>query len=302
MRQNCFPLIVAVSLVIIVILVFISPDNLHYPTSDVPYSEGLRRNLMNNRSLTDSTSPAVAGVAPGGCTPQWGNKFSRNLVSTFPSMDCIFYRRPICCSALETPPPSTTNLKQKHDHCVIKKEYLPSPYEVRHLRKAEELAEITDLKHRTEKFIEFVESSAEVEHAQKWLERIKIRQTNLNVVENAVDREYLSRFKVIQKCQNKPDTFWLEYIEPLSVHARHPFGLTQCRNPLFDVKRFIYNRKVGYVSYLSVDYLLLQSHHDLNGHLPHRFFLLDAGTSRFDSSLYWFVCAYQQVGSSFFFY
>lgn len=282
-----FLLFLIASVTLLVTVLITRPSSHFFSSSSVDEAAGLIRRNLGNSNMT------IAGIEG---SPQWGTKFSRNIVSTFPPMDCKFHRRPICCSALEsTNPISTTPLKPKYENCVPKKEYFPSPYEIRHLQKAEELAKIVDFKERTQKFLEFIESAEELDHVKKWLERIKTRQHSYNIVENDVDREYLSRFRVTQKCQNGPGTSWWEYIEPLTVHARHPLGFSHCRNPLYETKRFVYNRKIGYVSYLSVDYLLLQSHHDLNGYSPPHFYLLDAGTSRFDSSLYWFVCAYQQV-------
>lgn len=243
---------------------------------------------------------------------EWGGFFGGSALSNgrFPKMDCNFLGKDLCCSALENVEKKVPKVKHltPHTHCTITKEYFPSPYEIRHLAKAEEIAKLPELKDRTVMFINFIETPEEIEHATKWLDRVAIRQPGTIVEENDVDREYLSRFKVTRKCPNMADHSWWEYIEPLSVHARHPFGLSECWHPHYRDKINVYNKKSPHASLLSVDFILLQSKNDLNGHgnssllrnahpipPPPNVFLLDGGTSRFDSSLYWFVCAYQQV-------
>jgi hypothetical protein len=248
---------------------------------------------------------------------EWGGFFGSSAATNgiFPKMVCQFAGRDICCSAVQNVEKKIS--KPKHfSHCTVRKEYYPSPYELRHLEKAEEFAKIADLHDRTVEFVNFIESVEEIEHATKWLARVAQRQGGDPVAENEVDREYLSRFKVTRKCGYLANQTSWEYIEPLSVHGRHPFGLGDCWHPHHRDKIPVYDHKAPKASLLSVDYLLLQSQHDIvgrgHGHgnasgsalrqmiPPTNVFLLDAGTSRFDSSLYWFVCAYQQVILSFF--
>lgn len=242
---------------------------------------------------------------------EWGGFFASSAASDgrFPKMDCQFEGRGICCSALETIEKKVSKFKHPiSHHCQITKEYFPSPYELRHLEKAEELAKITELKERTTKFVDFIETTEEIEHAKKWLARVALRQPGGYIEENDEDREYLSRFKVTRKCANVNEhQSWWEYIEPLSVHARHPFGLGECWHPHFRDQVSVYKKQAPSASLLSVDFLLLQSQNDILGRSNHSLrqhspphsqpnvYLLDGGTSRFDSSLYWFVCAYQQV-------
>jgi hypothetical protein len=246
---------------------------------------------------------------------EWGRVFgsSANTNGGFPKMDCQYAGSAICCSATQNIEKKIVK-KQHSVHCSVIKEYYPSPYELRHLEKAEELTKTEDLHDRTTKFVDFIESTDEIEHAKKWLQRVRLRQEGKIVTETEDDLEYLSRFKVTRKCGSQNHTAW-EYIEPLSVHGRHPFGLSECWHPHHRDKISIYDNKAPKVSLVSLDYLLLQSQHDMmgrgHGHgntssslrhtsssaiiPPSNVFVLDAGTSRFDSSLSWFVCAYQQV-------
>jgi hypothetical protein len=153
----------------------------------------------------------------------------------------------------------------------------------------------------------------------------------------------LSKFIVTRRCL-RPDSGhheteteavdvvvdeWVEFIEPLTLHARHPMALASCQH-IPAVRRAF---PAGGVPIMDVDYLLLQSSSDLYrprpGHFPnssgdirgnHRgsrgvrdyslssfsespvmggkrnqHLLIDAGSSTFDSSLAWFTCAYSQV-------
>lgn len=267
----------------------------------------------NAHLWTPPTSPPVLPQStPSSTCIQWGKLFGASLKSKFPKMDCKFAQNPICCSALESGDTldAPDRIKQKkvksrqYRNCVVTKEYFPSPYETHHLEKAEELALIPDIETRTIKFIEFIEQPDEIEHARKWLARVAERQEGINLKENDIDLKYLSRFKVTRQCPSNSLKSWWEYIEPLTVHARHPFGLRTCRHP-YRQDSYIYknsNPQIPMEFMFSVDYLLLQSQRDFgsseeDGHQisPPKAFLFDAGTSRFDSSLSWFVCAYQQV-------
>lgn len=57
---------------------------------------------------------------------------------------------------------------------------------------------------------------------------------------NDVDKEFLSRFHLKRVCQNHNSASdgsfsevvvdeWDEYIEPLTIHARHPLGFSTCK-------------------------------------------------------------------------
>ena len=262
-------------------------------------------------TVFESFKDSVAG-------PVWGSIFSSLTISSinFPKLDCEFHQMKICCSAMEN---KTKKNKKQHKipvphyhHCLVTKQYYPSPYEIRHLEVAEELAKIKNIFLRTKKLIEFIESEEEIEHCKRWLDRIAVRQTGMSLSVNDIDREYLSRYRVTRKCHNNLGNHsWWEYIEPLSIHARHPFALGECWHPHFIDQTFVYNGTVPKTPLLSLDYILLQTPSDLTGRhantslirhssrIPstfgHEVFLFDAGTSRFDSSLFWFICAYEQV-------
>jgi len=95
--------------------------------------------------------------------------------------------------------------------------------------------------------------------------------------------EYALKIFNNSKCGDEIRT-WNEWIEPLTLHGRHPLYLLDNYKRLSDV-----------------DYILLKSLHNeskvyLNEEksLSKRYFF-DAGSSTWDTDLYWFWCAYHQV-------
>lgn len=148
-------------------------------------------------------------------------------------------------------------------------------------------------------------------HSKKWLKLVKSHMNYHNGVPLTVsdtDHYYLSKFEVTRKCNDKKrNENWIEWIEPLTIHARHPFGMNTCKRV----------RKPPFINRSNVDYVLIQSAENLKKSRvgsrrkqsskdkntgtvrPPKHFFLDAGTSTFDSSLWWFTCAYSQMGISF---
>jgi hypothetical protein len=111
------------------------------------------------------------------------------------------------------------------------------------------------------------------------------------------DYMYLSRFRVTKCCHSPRRNFtWNEWIEPITVHGRHPFSVSECKykdvDDLFSKRENYY----GATSIYNVDYILTQSAASFKNKTSSRVrkFLFDAGTSTFESSLTWFTCAYSQ--------
>lgn len=211
---------------------------------------------------------------------EWANVYPGITSSTVP-MDCQFQDKPLCCSALQNPPPEdrdgisleVMSSLQHKGVCVTHKEYFPSPYETRHLKKAKEISLIPDRAERHGHLLDFIASPEEVRAAQKWLERVRVhmgsgsrgsgrsgkksgsvhsggynsrmkrlrrahggrseaRQRALLTGDlqdpSAVhpdDEEYMSKFVLTTTCSGEQGVEErVEWIEPLSVHGRHPFG------------------------------------------------------------------------------
>jgi hypothetical protein len=100
-------------------------------------------------------------------------------------------------------------------------------------------------KEETAALISFITSDAEIEAASRWTKRIHERMLNpYSEKDTADDYEYLSYFEVEQTCiftegatagtAGSTITTWKEWIEPLSVHMRHPFSLGKCKMSMFD--------------------------------------------------------------------
>ena len=201
--------------------------------------------------------------------------------------------------------------------CTINREYISSPYELMHFEMAMKFEKMNRGEHRKH-LIDFITSEAEVQRSREWLKRVGERMQfgHLIPTETEPDKELLSKFIVTRLCSQttsygsdgsdliESNTSWIEYIEPLTVHARHPFAYHH-------MKGIHYQNLTGKdkVHLTSADFVLLQSAVSLyNATVPNfgqregqitKHFLFDAGTSTFDSSLYWFVCAYSQQLISF---
>ena len=124
-----------------------------------------------------------------------------------------------------------------------------------------------------------------------------------------IDTMYLSRFNITRECLNGPRVTWTEWIEPLSIHARHPFSLYDYRCIDANTKKKVLDHPLyaahiqGSDSNMSTDHILLSHQHTSlarygnskgTGASHSRNYLFDAGTSTFQSSLWWFTCMYLQ--------
>lgn len=216
---------------------------------------------------------------------------------------CELQNLPMCCSILNSTYGNVgpfLNAPVESQGCTISKVYRPSGYEMHHSKMIREIAAMTDFDQRKKTLLAFFYNKTEVDHSKKWLKRIELRMSNPNIATTDDDKIYLSRFKVTKACGSH-QTKWVEWIEPLTIHFRHPFAFAKCRErdshhhpapptwlPLSDI------------DLQSTEYILLK-----NGNLSEDIsskgnrFLFDMGSSRFDSSGWWFTCAYAQQGIEF---
>lgn len=195
------------------------------------------------------------------------------------------------------------------------KTYIPSPQEIRDYKQAQ-IIDNMDNSNKEAKFkalLDYSLSNEMINNSTKWLDRVSIHMKSYDSPEiNQDDIEFLSRFHVIKTCGSE-FTEWDEWIEPLTITARHPFGFGRCKNTQQYFKNGI--PKVGRSN---VDYVLLQSgrslynstytntgrrvrvkHQGERVSFNNKHIFLDAGTSMFDSSLRWFLCGYSQRNISF---
>lgn len=224
--------------------------------------------------------------------------------------------------------------------CTVQKKYVSSPQELRELAEADRIERIPGdkeaymIEDRYHALMKYVTSDEYIRNSTIWLERVKHHMGGVGeaVAESPADREYLSRFEFTRTCTSVSGageasvTSWTEWIEPIGITARHPFGFGKCRqSPAYYNKGGVHNSNgetKPRVGRSDVDYVLLQSgaslhqqthtasgkrirSHGKSGNgggakgqqqqAPSKHFLFDAGTSTFDSSLFWFTCAYSQV-------
>ena len=252
---------------------------------------------------------------------------------TFPGIQSENVRRdcktktgyPICCvatdDAISDTDPSDQNeldyyrlravgdsskkkrLRLRHQHhCEIVKEYIPSEFELYNLNQSYYIQDFWPAE-RLAKFKEIIFSDYMMESSEKWLERVKERNTFYQnkdwaeaIPSNDVDNKYLSRFHILRVCSQHPSSSssnpnaskvvveeWDEFIEPITVHMRHPGSLGDCRTLNIEEQSKFKNIKKGLVN---VDHILLANALDIqkkvdNSESGHRYppnhYLLDAG-------------------------
>lgn len=311
------------------------------------YNVDHNNNHPLDRRLASSDRPCV----------RWGNTFdvplnSKNLLRPCKLAD----GRPVCCSALmnytktdafskpvgwnfhpTTSSSTGAGLNEKRDvsedtngrvgkddKCTISKNYISSPQELRDLEEAKRISTLSDDHKDPKRFdalINYVFSEEIINNSTKWLDRVHQHMTSESLDDQQFhkdDWEFLSRFEFTRTCGTVVDK-WVEWIEPITIAARHPFGFGRCRPVKPSLKPGTPNTGRS-----DVDYVLLQSGKGLfdqtyhrngrrilyeegnNGptgntnikrhrYTPIKHFMLDSGTSTFDSSLFWFTCAYSQV-------
>lgn len=185
----------------------------------------------------------------------WGQGSDPSVPEVLPSsvasnniqLDCRFAGYPICCSAL-----SKTGLKSGFDSlnnavhhklkhggvCTTKKKYVSSPYEKRQYEMAVKINALATESERRDEYIKYFLSDTDMKESKIWLERVRIHGQSGAVPQPTNDDfEYMSRFEITKTCSvhhngalvNETQT-WLEWIEPLSMHARHPFAFSGCFN------------------------------------------------------------------------
>lgn len=292
--------------------------------------------------------PSAAGDAP--CV-KWGNTFDVSLESANVIRNCkLPDGRQICCAAVSNTtatrgvganyvPPAPVSNDNGKGYCTVTKVYVSSPQELRELVEADRIDSIPGdkssymIEARSHALLKYVTSDEYIRNSTTWLERVRVRMSSPeNLPETPVDREYLSRFEYTRTCSDRTTvdvvTKWTEWIEPIGITARHPFGFGKCRPaaPYYNAngEHNSSGKAKPRVGRSDVDYVLLQSgaalHQHAHSHTGRRFrtskgggggggggsarnsyqpapkhFMFDAGTSTFDSSLFWFTCAYSQV-------
>ena len=257
---------------------------------------------------------------------KWGSNFG-SVESSNVRLDCESKGKKVCCGTAETISQAAKHkLAEKHlttlakngkrvkRHCTISRKYFQSPFETAQFKMASAIEKLPSQLERNIALIDFVTSQEQVDHSVNWLKRVVARMGkdfNASVEATENDSIYLSRYEVTKICNHSHTTAWNEWIEPLTVQARHPFSNLHrcCTNRSHG--EIIQTRKnfPGFVGLMNVDYVLTQSAvvefntTESMGRVqlgqrtgsPVKQFLFDAGSSTYPSSSSWFTCAYSQV-------
>jgi hypothetical protein len=213
--------------------------------------------------------------------------------SDYINTSCSFHGYPTCCGILnrDDSNPRPFPISSSADDCGVKKVYYPSPYENHSRELMWKLHAITDDIERGTRMLEMLNNEAEALHSKKWLKLVQLRMSNTDAPETFDDIFYLSKFEVTRTCGTRIET-WTEWIEPLTIHFRHPFAFSSCH--------FVHTDEniVPKTGIQATEYILVKNGNNPDVSRKHgnaRRILIDAGTSRFDSSLWWFMCAYDKV-------
>eukprot|EP01041_Mallomonas_annulata_P009061 gene9061-18770_t len=213
--------------------------------------------------------------------------------------DCKFLNKSICCNAVDDtrsdrgigmtgPPRAELN---ENIGCKTAMTYVASVYE------NTLLSSITTM---TGNLIDYYKNPVQMAQSKQWLQYVKHQMTTAttstiykkipDTISNddhlqQKQEQFLSRFRYNKTCPGKDTVYWDEWIEPLSMHARHPFARV---TPIIPFESTL---SEPLVDMMDVDYILLQSGEDLGRReLPKaRHILLDAGSSTFVSSLWYFT-------------
>ena len=197
---------------------------------------------------------------------KWGNTFDVPLNSKNVVLDCQKPDgRKVCCSAVEpfgryqslnsrgvgidfslkTAKAIRDNSKTiaaQDISCEVTKKYVSSPLELKDIAFSRSIENISDPDNKFDALLNYVTSEELTVISTRWLNRVSEHMKSAHIPsETRDDREYLSYFLVTRICRrgigagadaNGPvveQSSWKEWIEPITVHARHPFGFGRCR-------------------------------------------------------------------------
>lgn len=228
------------------------------------------------------------------CQIKWSVNFEGPTVTdpNYINTSCSFHGLPTCCSILsqEIAYYKSSKFSSNVNDCRINRVYFPSPYESHSRRIILELQAIADDNERGNRMLELLSSEIEAVHSKKWLKLVQQRMSNVELPPTSDDKYYLSVFEVTRTCGNDVKS-WTEWIEPLTIHFRHPFAFSDCHFVKVD------ENIIPKTGIQATDHILVKNGNnpDVDRQSHSRKILIDAGTSRFDSSLWWFLCAYDTV-------
>lgn len=209
--------------------------------------------------------------------------------------------KPVCCAIFNQNVSDHISIFDEHS-CTTTRLYIPSPFEASQIKLATFFDSISDLQTRNEVLIKHITSDEDIFNSSIWLNRVKYhaqRSRPVDPDEEVLDKYFLSRFHVTRKCQRLPDSSWDEWIEPITIHARNPFSLLnlpEINKTELALRHPASSTNILNTGVINNDFVLLSPSSKAPRTSKHRNYLFDAGTSTFQSSLWWFTCLYHQQG------
>ena len=245
----------------------------------------------------------------------WGQSFPGLNTNNLFNRSCkLFTGFPVCCAIFTDSLPfrKVSKYNANDKDCTYTRTYIPSIYEKQQFLWAQNFDGIADDSVRRNTITDYLLSTENLNQSFLWTERVSDRMKYplkyaFSLVYDEIDKMYLSRFNITRNCPMHSAVTWIEWIEQLSIHARHPFSLiSTCpgiKSRKKAIENLVHSHTILQTSLYSVDHILI--HHSQYGktvrekrHMG-RSLLFDAGTSTFESSLWWFTCMYLQRNISF---
>jgi hypothetical protein len=175
--------------------------------------------------VTVSSSREMNEEKKPDCPSIWGSSFEGVHHSRLVNMTCQLEGYPICCRLVDSEPyprkvyEGPLKLRSVNE-CELKKEYIPSAYELAHIAKAKEIDALTTEEERKKELTEYV--LADLPHVSRWLARVDLHmhttkegvanygknKTYEGVPITEDDFTYLSRFQYTRKCEKEPSIVW----------------------------------------------------------------------------------------------
>ncbi len=321
----------------LILVAFVSgqPRNIRHHGRDGPAAWVKARQPPQQNNFVQNVQNVQNNVVESSGIEDFDSEYSKpNTID----LSCHHGGHPVCCSIADDNPDSSPAMSPyyprqaptpltKEGFCTVQKEYVPSKYEEIHFAKVKEVnGKFHDERRRREEYTDFIFD--DIPHAIKWMNRVqyhmKLREIPGSRSEQDIadDEYYLSKFKVTRTCQQSSSSsatseVFYEYIEPLTIYGRHPYGIIACAKDVFkrigdeihykgksitipfkvskQSRDYVLLANVNYPYYNSSFYQVNEQGSTITKLKPRKSFLFDAGSKTFDSSLFWFVCGYLQV-------
>jgi len=201
---------------------------------------------------------------------KFGGLSSQNV-----NRSCVYSQEIICCSALEDVKIKfryNDNLKDINGNCCyLNVTYIPSELEELYFQRIKSSS--------SDDVFSLYLNEDYTRKTKEWLHYVSSHMANNFEYNQNIQRQnlLLSRFHVEKICGERKIGEWDEYIEPLTIHARHPFAKVTpvldhieeskikppAKDPSIPSSTTISPFPFQVVEIMDIDYILLQSLHNI---------------------------------------